>query len=235
MYSHNPDIILDAFTKAYESALSNYEAASILKEKGYFSQATSIAVLALEEVGKMMMLDGLLFARTGDERYKQYKSGHLSHRMKLDALELFPLFLHYLSTVDPRQNEKRYKQTLVVILTDLKEKRHKLSNLLRNDFVFPDIDSIKQKGFYSHESDVGFIANKDAIAPELSEAILELTWRITDTLKFVLGHSIEKYKNQFYSFREHIDEETLKRVRKESNKIVENIFGLTTGKPEQAH
>jgi AbiV family abortive infection protein len=93
--------------------LANYEAASALANLNHTAQATSLAVLALEEVGKMKLLDGLLFARTGDERYKKYKQSHLNHRTKLDALELYPLFLHYLTTVNSRRYRNRYKQTMI--------------------------------------------------------------------------------------------------------------------------
>lgn len=231
MISHDAEVVLDGFNKAYESALANYEAASALANLNYFAQATSLAVLALEEVGKMMLLDGLLFARTGDERYKRYKQGHLSHRMKLEAMELYPLFLHYLTTVDPRQNETHYKQTMVIVFADLKAKQQKLADLLGEDFVFPHLDDLKQKGFYSHETGGVLKANKEAIDHEVAKAVLELTWRVTDTLKFVLGRHLENYKERFQSLREKVDEVSLKRVRKEATKIVTNIFELESEPP----
>ncbi len=88
MFSPDAETVYNAFAKAFESAVANYEAALSLANHNHISQASSLAILALEEVGKMMLLDGLLFAKTGDERYKLYIQGHLSHRMKLDAVEL---------------------------------------------------------------------------------------------------------------------------------------------------
>ena len=231
MHSHDNQTVLNGFAKAFESALANCEAASALVELNHISQATSLAILSLEEVGKMMLLDGLLFARTGDERYKQYKQGHLSHRMKLDAVELYPLFLHYLTTVDPRRNESRYKQTMLLVFTDLKAKRQELVDLLGEDFIFPDLDQLKQKGFYSHETDGVLKANKEAIDPKVATAILALAWRVTDSLKFVLGRSLENYKAFFQDVREKVDEVNLRRVRKEATKIVQNVFGIEVEKP----
>ena len=49
--------------------MANFEAASTLADHQHFASSTSLTVLSLEEVGKMMLVDGLLFARTGDERY----------------------------------------------------------------------------------------------------------------------------------------------------------------------
>ncbi len=151
MYAYETEKVFGAFAKAYETALANYEAASALAGLKHLSSATSLAILSLEEVGKMMLLDGLLFARTGDERYKHYAKGHLSHRMKLDSLELYPLFLNYLTTVDSRRGESEYKQTMVTIFADLKAKRQKLVDMLGEGFAFADLDTLKQKGFYSHE------------------------------------------------------------------------------------
>lgn len=231
VYSHDTETVVNAFAKAFESALANYEAASILAERNHISQASSLAILSLEEVGKMMLLDGLLFAKTGDERYKQYKLGHLSHRTKLDAVELYPLFLHYLTTIDPRRNESRYKETMLVVFTDLKAKQQELSDLLGEDFVFPDLDQLKQQGFYSHEADGVLKANKEAIDPKVAKALLALTWRVTDTLKFVLGRSLEHYKAFFEAIRENIDELSLKRVRNEATKLVGNIFRIDAENP----
>jgi hypothetical protein len=59
---------------------------------------------------------------------------------------------------------------------------------------------------------------------------LKLAWRITDTLKFVLGRSLENYKERFQSFRKKIDEESLKWFRTEATKIVKNIFGIEVEK-----
>lgn len=231
MYSHDTQTVLDAFAKAFKSALANYEAASALAELDHISQATSLAVLSFEEVGKMILLDGLLFAKTGDERYKRYKQGHLTHWMKLDAMELYPFFLQYLTTVDPRRNEIQYKQTMLVAFTDLKTKRQKLARLLGEGFVFQDLDQLKQKGFYSHETDGVLKANNEAIDPQVAKAVLALAWRVTDSLKFVLGRSLEHYISFFNSLREKIDEVSLKSIRNEANIIVKNIFGSEIEKP----
>jgi AbiV family abortive infection protein len=231
MYSHDTETVFNAFAKAFESALANYEAASALADQNHISQASSLAILSLEEVGKMMLLDGLLFAKTGDERYKLYKQGHLSHRMKLDAVEFYPFFLHYLTTIDPRQNESRYKQTMLLVITDLKARRQELADLLGEDFVFPDLDRLKQQGFYSHEVDGVLKANKEAIDPKVAKALLALTWRVTDTLKFVLGRSLEHYKAFFQDIREKMDEVSLKGVRNETAKVVGNLFGIDVEKP----
>jgi len=231
MYSHDTKTVLNAFAKAYESALANYEAASALAELKHFSQATSVAILSLEEVGKMFLIDGLLFARTGDERYKHYKQGHLSHQMKLNAVALYPLFLGYLTISDPRRNEGSYHQMMESMLTDLKTKRQELADLLGKDFLFRNLDHLKQKGFYSYEADGVFKANKEAIDPELAKAVLAFDRSVTDALKFVLGRSLENYNALFQDLREKVDEVSLRQIRNEATRFVRNVLGLDIEKP----
>ncbi len=227
MFSHDLNICLDAFEKSYESALANYAAAAALADLKHLSQATSLSILSLEEVGKMMLIDGLLFARIGDECYKNYKQGYLKHRMKLNAVELYPLFLHYLSTIDPRRDEARFNQTLRIAIDDLKKKRQNICEILGNNFTFSDLDALKQKGFYSHEDDRGLKSNVEAIDHNLAKAVLALSWRVTDTLKFMLNCSLEKYRESFQELRKKNDEFTLARVRNEANKLVQNIFNVS--------
>jgi AbiV family abortive infection protein len=225
VYTHPTEAVLDAFTKAYESASLNYDAASALAERRFNGPATSLAVLALEEIGKMVLLDGLLFARTDDDRYKAYTKGHLSHRMKLDAVEIYPMFLHYLSLADPRYEETRYKQTIAVVMTDLKAKRQRLVDLFGESFGFQDLDALKQKGFYSHQDGAVFKSNAEGLDPEKAKAILDLTWRVIEALRFVLKNALDEYKKRFASYRSKVDQQTLLRIRQNAEAVVENMFG----------
>lgn len=224
MYSHSDDRLLDAFAKAYASAVANSAAAKSLAEQGYHAQAASLAVLSLEEVGKMMLLDGLLFARTGDERYKRWKKGHLAHREKLDAVELYPVFLHYLTMTDKRNGEARYKQTMLLMQTELQARRQALVTLLGAECSLSALDAVKQNGFYSHDVNGELRANVDGVEAELSEAIVGLAWRVTDTLRFVLEESLENYGQLVRSVRAKLDDSTLREVRSSAEQMVEAMF-----------
>jgi len=224
VYSYSTDFVLDAFTKAYETALTNYDAAAALKEKGLHGPATSLAVLALEECGKMFLLDGLLFARGGDERHQRFTKGHRTHTTKLDTLELFPLFLHYLTTTDPRESEPRYKQTMVIILTELKQRRQAIADLMGDDFQLSALDALKQKGFYSHHVGTACSTNQEGISPELADAVISLAWRVVDSLRFVLRVSLDNYKQRFVTLRSKLDEASLTAIREQAVTILDDIF-----------
>jgi len=224
MSSYSNDFVLGAFSKAFETAQTNSDAAAVLKEKGLHGPATSLAVLALEEVGKMVLLDGLLFARGGEERHERFTKGHRAHKNKLDTLELFPLFLHYLTTSDPRESELRYKQTMVVVLTELKQRRQAVADLMGDDFQLSSLDALKQKGFYSHQDGTACLSNQDGISHEVAEAVISLAWYVVDSLRFVLRLSLDRYKQRFVTMRHKLDEASLTVIRKKAAAIVDNIF-----------
>ena len=224
MYSYSTDFVLDAFTKAYETAQTNSEAATTLKERGLLGPATSLAVLALEEVGKMVLLDGLLFARGGDERHRRFTKGHRTHITKLDALELFPLFLAYLATIDSRESEPRYNQTMAIVQTKLKQRRQTVTDLVGDDFKLTMLDALKQKGFYSHHVGTACCSNQDGISPELADAVISLVRCIVDSLQFVLRVSFGNYRQQFFTLRSKLDEAALSEIREQAVKIVDDLF-----------
>jgi AbiV family abortive infection protein len=225
MYSYSTDFVLDAFCKAYETAEANYRAAAALKEKGLWGPATSLAVLALEEVGKMCLIDGLLFARGGDERHRAFTKGHRMHAAKLDRLELFPLFLDYLTTIDPRQKEEVYGQTMIAVLSDLKRRRQAVADLHGHPFLLGALDELKQKGFYSHNVGVSCFSNQEGIPQPLAEAIVALAWRVTGALQFVLGPNLDAYKQRVISLRSKMDDTKLAEIRKLVAADLETLFG----------
>lgn len=227
MFSLDAHSMLDAFSKAHESAISNYDAAVALAESGRHAQATSIAIAALEEIGKMMLIDDLLFARTGGERYQRhYKDGRLAHHGKLDALELYPHFLNSLTTADPRRNEMGYKHMMATVCSHFNTKRQKLADLVREDFVFLHLGALKQQGLCSHEADRAVRANREAVNLEVAKAILALTGCITDTFRLVLGPSLEHYRILFRDLHEKGHETYLETIRGDATEIFKGVFGL---------
>lgn len=227
MFSLDAHFMLGAFSKAYESAISNYDAAVALAESGRHAQATSIAIAALEEIGKMMLIDDLLFARTGGKRYQRhYKDGQLAHHVKLDALELYPHFLNSLTTADPRRNEMGYKHMMATVCSHFVTKRQKLADLVREDFVFLHLGALKQQGLCSHEADRAVRANRDAVDLEVSKATLALAGCMADTLRLVLGPFLAHYRILFRDLQEKGHETYLETISGDATEIFKGVFGL---------
>ena len=114
-YRNSLDFVADAFRACWENAQALVTEAKLLFDHGHKARALSLSVLALEEIGKLFCADGLLFARPDDHKAKAFAKSLTSHTTKLSALELLPLLLRNISSVDPRYStEKRFVQAVVI-------------------------------------------------------------------------------------------------------------------------
>jgi hypothetical protein len=86
------------------------------------------------------------------------------------------------------------------------------------DNSFDGLDYWKQQGFYVSTGDRGFVPPRDAIDPALAKAVLQLAWRATTTLDFVLNGALERYIENAQSIRTALTEkqhQELERLGKE--------------------
>lgn len=61
-------VLFREFTAAVTQGASLARSAERLLNEGDHALALSVAVLALEEIGKALLIDGLIFAKAGDEK-----------------------------------------------------------------------------------------------------------------------------------------------------------------------
>jgi len=199
-YRNSLDFVADAFRACWENAQALVTEAKLLFDHGHKARALSLSVLALEEIGKLFCADGLLFARPDDHKAKAFAKSLTSHTTKLSALELLPLLLRNISSVDPRYStEKRFVQAVVISAKDLKDRGNAVFNLLGGE-GFSRLDHWKQVGFYSQPLENGFITPNDAVKKEIAEAVFMLAWRATTTLDFLLKDG--NLKRYIYGARE---------------------------------
>jgi AbiV family abortive infection protein len=101
-YRANLAFVEAAFRACWGNAQDLVKGAKLLLDNGLHAQALSLSVLALEELGKLFCIDGLLFARTDDHKVAAFAKSLRSHALKLEAILMFPLFLGRIAAVDPR-------------------------------------------------------------------------------------------------------------------------------------
>lgn len=80
-YRTSLDQVEDAFRACWKTAQQHVAASKVLKESDLHAQALSLAVLAIEELGKLFCVDGLLFARADDGRAKAFAKAQRDHRV----------------------------------------------------------------------------------------------------------------------------------------------------------
>jgi AbiV family abortive infection protein len=149
-YHSDLDFVEAGFRACWQNASDLLLSAQLLLESKMMGTALSLSVLTMEEVGKMMLLDGLLFAKRSDYKDKKFRSGFRKHPSKLQFLDLFPFFVTSLGTADPRyEREGRYKQALALTIRNLKVERAALAPWIGEDCDLTELDRWKKTGFYS--------------------------------------------------------------------------------------
>jgi len=194
-YRNTPEFIVAAIEACWQNASTLSAEAHGTLSRGNHALALSLAVLSLEEIGKLIMADGLLFARAGDERSKRFEKGLKSHKSKLDALEVFPLYIQTIATLDPRYfSEKRFRHSMEITLRTDEKLRADLAARLGVDSTYTALDSWKQKGFYVHAGDGGSMRTPPkAIPVELAQMVVLLSRRLVGSLDFLFRDNLGRY------------------------------------------
>ena len=84
---------------------------------GMFLFVLGVMNVPVAGLGRMICIDGLLFSRTDDHKAETFAKSLKSHSTKLSALELLPLLLGNIASIDPRyQTEARFVQAVAIIV-----------------------------------------------------------------------------------------------------------------------
>jgi len=78
-YRNKLEFVESAFEACWKNTNDLIAAAKLLLDKGLHGIALSTAVLALEELGKLFCIDGLLFARSDYYKAEAYAKSLKSH------------------------------------------------------------------------------------------------------------------------------------------------------------
>lgn len=224
-YRNSLDFVADAFRACWANAQDLVTEAKLLSDHGHKARALSLSVLALEEIGKLFCADGLLFARPDDHKAKAFAKSLKSHAAKLSALELLPLLLKNISSVDPRSStEKRFIQAVIISAKDLKDRGNAVFDLLGGE-GFSKLDHWKQVGFYSQPLESGFVTPNEAVKGEIADAVFMLAWRATSTLDFLLkGGNLKRYIDVAREIRAKMSEEQLAAMSAAGEELANLLF-----------
>lgn len=224
-YENPVEFIADGVEACWSNAVDLVESAKQMKELGRNGLAVSLCFLALEEIGKLFMVDGLLFAKPGDERTGLYEKGFRSHAFKLRFLDLFPLMLEYLWTFDPRYlGEKRFRVTLAVLVNQYKRDRMALAPWLGTACDLVELNRWKQKGFYVHVDETNLLVRPAEIDEKLAAALLQLAVRIVDAVNCVMKDNIGRHRERIRGLRQKLTDAEQAEIRKHAQRIVETLF-----------
>lgn len=142
---------------------------------GNHSLALSVAVLALEEIGKAMIIDGLVFAKKSDAKVGIFDRGLRKHTEKLKYVRGFPLYLNKQSIADPREEDDAFRRRIECEIEKFSVATENLSSILGGSDDFQILDRYKQRGFYTEiKSDMTFELPENSISLPLATSVVTL-------------------------------------------------------------
>jgi AbiV family abortive infection protein len=207
-YRNNLDFVEAGFRACWTNAKELVAASDELIHEGLHAPALSLAVLALEEIGKLCSVDGLLFARAGDGKSQRFDKSQRDHETKLRVVPLLPVLITNLTRVDPRfKKDPAYAEALGVNLRGWQTDRNKLFQRMQQDDFAAALNSWKQRGFYVSAERGTVITPREAVGLELAQTIHRFAWRSIGALDFVLKDgNLERYMEQAKSVRAEMTE-----------------------------
>lgn len=226
-YRSDLEFLESGFRACWQNATDLLSSAQMLLDANQVGISLSVSVLTMEEIGKMMYLDGLLFARSGDYKDENFKSGFRKHQWKLRFLDLFPFFAESLAGSDPRYStDQHFKLALAIALADLQKKRSALSPWLGPASELTQLDTWKQRGFYANAQPEKFVAPREAVPEDFAKGVHALAWRFTSTVDFHLKDgNLERDSDRAKQLRAKLTENDHQLLENTGAALADDIFG----------
>jgi AbiV family abortive infection protein len=226
-FRNNTDQVVTAVQACLRNSVELRKAASEQIDAKRPGLAVSLIVLALEELGKLLLADGLAFAEPGDERAKRFEEALRKHKTKLEVLDLFPFSVPYFARFDPRfETEERFRQAIAMSLQGTKATREELARWLGPGWSFEVLDQWKQKGFYVHLADgVTLKTPNDAIDPEFAGKLVSFGNVLINFVDFPLRNNFSRYRKMLEGVRSHWSEEGYRHIQSVVKDGLDQMFG----------
>jgi len=174
-----------------------------------------------------MAIDGLLFARPDDHKAERFTKATRFHDTKLGMLPLFPLIIGTLAQNGPRyKNDQAFAQATVINLQLLKADGNAVLERLPGGF--PDLNALKQNGFYATANGQAYVAPRQNVDPTLAKLVYQLAWRATTSIDFLLKKgNLERYIPTAQEIRDKLSEEAHQALERTAADVVDQLFGET--------
>jgi AbiV family abortive infection protein len=132
----SPDQIVDLITACLENAAELIFSAQLLAEHDQPAISAAFSVLALEELGKAALADGLANSIRRPERIERFREGYAHHTYKLNYVKLIPGLQLSWTVIEGMRD-----RTLLSEVMQMNERWHKLRGEMRA--LRPDLGELK--------------------------------------------------------------------------------------------
>lgn len=226
-YNKSLYFIEDGFLACSKNALDLVGAAEKLSTENYHAQCLSLSVLALEEMGKMYFIDGLLFAKSDGMKSGYFSKSLRSHNVKLSAVPMISALSVMVARSDPRFDKLEiFRKALAIGHENWKLAGQEVLDLAGHE-NFEFLDRWKQSGFYvSLLNGNKFQSPRDGVDPALSECVRKFAQMSASNLEFAFSDgNLQRYMEQAKSIRSKLSEKDHQLLEENAEEMIEYLFG----------
>ncbi len=168
------------------SALESLRFAKIFLDNHMHALSVPLLISALEDIGTMILNDGLVFADPEGEHAKRYRSSVTPGMEKLEALALYPFFINRLLGVKPsRTRDQAFHRTVACGLRQLNIDRDDLSDLIGEDFTAIKSKAYSRMGEYPPDK-ISALEHFSSIDPEMADRFFNFSNRLANLLHLII-------------------------------------------------
>jgi AbiV family abortive infection protein len=218
--------VVEAVRACLTNAIDLSRAASEQNQQGRPGLGIALSVLALEELGKLILTDGLAFAQPGDERANRFESALRGHKTKLEVLDLFPFWVPYFAGLDERFSSERPRQTRH---RNSCEERHgyprRAQEVARSGVGVHRPRSVEAAGFLRAPMErTHLVAPNSTLDPQLAAKLTTLACQLVNLVDFPLRDSFDRYEDMLASIRSAWSESEYRIVQRRVEEALDEMF-----------
>lgn len=225
-YSKSLSFIEDGFAACSRNAIDLVGAAEKLSAENYHAPCLSMSVLALEEMGKMFFIDGLLFAKSEGAKAEYFGKSLKSHNVKLAAVPMISALSVMVARSDPRfDKQEMFRRALAIGHENWKRAGQEvLDRAGQENFEF--LDRWKQSGFYvSLINGNKFQSPRDGVDPGLSECVRTFAHMSATNLEFSFSDgNLKRYIEQARSIRSKLSDSDHQSLEDDAEQMIGWLF-----------
>jgi AbiV family abortive infection protein len=216
------DQVIDLMDACIQNAEALHGASESLLASGHVPGSAALSILALEELGKSIICDGLAVARQGSGKAQRFDRKRADHQTKLLYVDHLHLFLQVIAILDDDFTKATFQEELDRMLDKWYRTKQQFERVAQENKL-RDINTIKQSAFYVGLSAEGKIEQPNhAISASLAEALGNYVHQSVSAVSFLWKRNRQRYRSVWEKARK-LDPKDYEAVVAS----VRNLFGTT--------
>ncbi|MEW6540532.1 MAG: AbiV family abortive infection protein [Bacillota bacterium] len=227
MFSFDESQLIKGLRSCLENADRLVQESDLLYGAGHLERSLALAVLALEELGKLICINGLAFSLThtnqGEESFHHVRK---THQAKLSALYSFPLVIFQFAGLNEHvfADEMRNK-SIHKIIQDFHSHMERLEPWIGGIDNLEGLNRWKQRALYVDFDDEQGFTGPSGCDPELVTAVQGLARHMVDGLKKVLLGNLDRYAEAIRAIRRTVTPEEFSEIQRWITEELKQIRG----------